>query len=514
MKLAISFAGIVLSPWLLAAEPAGAWVKVSADGTLTYSADERGNVIPDFSNCGFGGGGVILPTPGDVPVRETLQPNPGREDDGARIQAAIDRVSRVEPDSRGFRGTVLLKAGTYRIGGSIAIKIGGVVLRGEGQDRHKGTLLIAAGKSRRTLITVGAGGRERGPNGKSRKVTDAYVPVGARTLTLDSTEGLKPADHVLVHRPSTASWIHDLHMDKIPQRRDGGRVTQWTAGSKDLDFDRIITSIDGRRVTFDAPLTCALDAQYGGGSLRPYDGPERIRYVGIENLIGVSEFTGPEDRDEEHSWVFIRMTDVEHAWVRNITAEHFASSAVSLGPGAKWVTVQDSSCLDPVSQITGSRRYSFPMDDCQLCLVQRCHARNGRHDFVMGSLTPGPNVFLDCRAEKTHADAGPHHRWSTGTLYDNLVLPDGQLNIRDRGSMGSGHGWAGANQVAWNCTVKEMIVESPPTARNWAIGCVVEKHTGNGAWESIGKHVEPKSLYLAQLRARLGDQAVANVTGK
>src|SRR5476651_868243 len=58
------------------------------DGKLVYVPDENGNTIPDFSNCGYMGGGVKLP---DVPVQATV--NPGEGDAGARIQAAIDKVS-------------------------------------------------------------------------------------------------------------------------------------------------------------------------------------------------------------------------------------------------------------------------------------------------------------------------------------------------------------------------------------------------------------------------------------
>ena len=230
----------------------------------------------------------------------------------------------------------------------------------------------------------------------------------------------------------------------------------------------------------------------------------------MENLRGVSEFKG--ETDEAHSWTLVRLVGVENGWVRDVTAEHFALSAVALGSNTKWATVQDCACLDPVSQITGGRRYSFAMNGCQLCLVQRCSARNGRHDFVMGSVVAGPNVFLNCRAEKTHADAGPHHRWSVGTLYDDLHLPDGELNIRDRGNLGSGHGWAGADQVAWNCDARLMIVENPPTAQNWAVGCTAKTRKGDGVWESPGRPVEPKSLYLAQLRDRMGERAVANIS--
>ena len=41
------------------------------DGRLVYVPDEKGNIIPDFSHCGYMGGGVALP---DVPVVLTVRP--------------------------------------------------------------------------------------------------------------------------------------------------------------------------------------------------------------------------------------------------------------------------------------------------------------------------------------------------------------------------------------------------------------------------------------------------------
>jgi hypothetical protein len=53
-----------------------------------------------------------------------------------------------------------------------------------------------------------------------------------------------------------------------------------------------------------------------------------------------------------------------------------------------------------------------------------------------------------------------------------------------------------------------------PTAENFAMGFVGQKQKGafeprpDGWWESLGRHVQPRSLYLAQLRDRLGENAV------
>jgi hypothetical protein len=156
----------------------------------------------------------------------------------------------------------------------------------------------------------------------------------------------------------------------------------------------------------------------------------------------------------------------------------------------------------------------------QYGLVLRCHARGARHTFVTSSRVCGPNVFLDGTAVQSHADSGPHHRWAVGTLYDN-ISDDNQIRVQDRQWAGSGHGWAGAQQVLWNCTSKTFVLQQPPTAQNYAIGCVGKFVAGEwspgaprGIIELTGKPVLPRSLYLAQLEARLGSAAVGNVTAK
>src|SRR5262249_56235385 len=65
-----------------------------------------------------------------------------------------------------------------------------------------------------------------------------------------------------------------------------------------------------------------------------------------------------------------------------------------------------------------------------------------------------------------------HHRWSTGMLYDSCRAPDGSFEFRNRGSMGSGHGWSMGWGVAWNCSAREYTIQSPPGAANWLIGSI------------------------------------------
>ncbi len=483
-------------------------------GRLVYVPDEKGNIIPDFSHCGYMGGGVALP---EIPVVLTVQPQ-AEGDDTARLQAAIDDVSARAPDANGFRGTLLLERGKYRIGGTLQIRTSGVVLRGQGVDEN-GTALIATGTGKRTLIEFkGRGRRPREIENTRQEIVDDYVPVGAKTFAIADASGLAPGDDIIVHRPSTAKWIATIGMDRIEMRHSD--VRQWKPGSYDFHFDRTITAINGNRITIDAPIGNAIEREYGGGSIYKYEYPGRIEQVGIENLRGVSEFDKEkkdsrrenEYIDEDHAWNFVVFSQLKNAWARDITSVHFGYACVTIGNQAKWMTVQDSQCLDPVSKITGSRRYSFPIHG-QLSLVQRCYTRRGRHDYVLHARVPGPNAFVDCVADIAHSDTGPHHRWSVCTLFDNVIVNGNAINVQDRQSSGTGHGWAGAQKVLWNCEAESFILQKPPTSQNYAIGCIGEKRDGrhareDGYWDSHGQKVAPRSLYLKQLEDRLGIEAV------
>jgi hypothetical protein len=292
-------------------------------------------------------------------------------------------------------------------------------------------------------------------------------------------------------------------MDQIEDR---GGTRQWQAKEYDLQFERVITKVRGNKVFIDNPIVMAMETKYGGGEVYKYNFDGRISHVGIENLYCESEFE--KDTSENHAWDAIAFNKIENGWIRNVTAKYFGFSCVNLGGFAKNISVLNSNCYDHKSIITGSRRYSFN-NNGQLNLFMNCKTTDGRHDYVTGARTCGPNVFYNCTAAKTHADIGPHHRWSAGTLYDNIIT-DGDINVQDRGNWGSGHGWAGVTQVLWNCTAKRAAVQNPwVNGKNYCIGLKGEKYEGrmkgrpDGEWE--GKNhggLQPASLYMAQLKTR------------
>jgi hypothetical protein len=520
------------------------WVWLDSGGRLQYHNDDQGNRIPDFSHCGYRGGGVAIP---DLPVRQTLAPN-GDGDMRPAIQAALDSIAKLPLDANGFRGALLLKRGTYHISGTLKLAAGGIVLRGESESAN-GTVLIAEGTTQHTLIECAGSGSRGYDTKQAAHITDDYVPVGSDGFNVDDASRLTVGQTIWVDRPATPEWLHAIGMDRIPPHRsdpahDSEKVVPWDA-TYHLRFDRVITAIDGHHVFIDAPLANAIEQKFGGALVMPYHFEGRIEQIGVENLRLDSAFSGPASgTDEKHGWIAIGFTKVQNAWVRDVTSVHFGFGLVNIGRDAKWITVQDCDCLDPVSEISGGRRYSYNIMG-ELSLVQRCHSREGRHDFVLDSRVPGPNVFLDCRAENAHDDAGPHHRWSTGTLFDNVDTHI--IDLQNRLNMGSGQGWAGANSVLWNCRVDEFRIQNPPTAHNWAIGIIGKQvlpsfmvndeyrqrvpddyfaahptfdpawgfdESNKGTLDSVGTLVTPRSLYIEQLKERLGAAALVNIGAK
>ncbi len=458
------------------------------NGVLPYVyPDKNGDQIPDFSHVGYHWGESNIP---DLPVVKVVQPP--TEDATAAIQAAIDNCTG---------GAIRLIQGTYNVSGTIYLNKSGVVLRGDGEGK---TVITATGDTQRSLIIVGGSGSRQLDWGTAVEVTESYVPVGRYWVEVADASGFAKGDDVVIYRPGTDEWIHDLKMDQIAEAADGRTVTQWKASAYNLEYERKVMKVEGNKIWFDNPVVMALDSKYGGGKVMKYSFPGRISECGVENLSCYST-TSKDPEDEDHGWTAVQMKNVEHSWVRNLTSRKFGYCCVDMAGGSKNITVDHCTSLEPVSQITGSRRYAFHISGGQLCMVKNCLCDEDRHQYVTASKVCGPNVFMDSKGTKAHADAGPHHRWATGALYDNIVTDDA-LNVQDRGNMGSGHGWAGANFVFWNCTAASIVCQKPwVSATNWCIGCkglrkagVKFKDRPVGEWASHGTPVEPKSLYKAQ----------------
>ena len=480
------------------------WVYMGRIGILEYTPDENGNVIPDFSLCGYKKNNELIPI---VPVRKTVSPT-SVGDHQALIQSAIDEVSALPLNDKGFRGAVLLKKGVYLIPGTLKISNSGVVLRGEG-DGPGGTIIMATGTGQRRVLEVDGGGTRDIIEETKTQITEDYLSVGATSFKVQSTMGYEVGDKIVVYRPGTEAWIDNIGMNKIEDREWKKQIRQWTPDGYSLYYEREITDIEKDRVTIDVPIVMMIEAKkYTPGFIYKYEHTNRIHQVGIEGLRFQSTYKSA--TDEQHADYAVGFDNIRDGWLRNCTGLHFYNGIVEIRRGGKFITVADCQSLDPISRIWGGRRYAFNVNGA-MNLVINCYSRNGRHDFVHGSRVAGPNAFVHCRADNSHDDTGPHHRWSTGTLFDNVKVPGDDIAVQDRGNSGSGHGWTGAQMVFWNVEADKVVCQAAPGSVNWSIGSIGEKHPGTyikdrpqGIWEHHGVHVSPSSLFKQQVSDRLG----------
>jgi hypothetical protein len=493
------------------AENLSAWVYPGPSGRLLSQPDAQGNHIIDNSGVGYMGGTVPLPV---VPTVLTISPVAG--DNTANIQNALNQLAGM-PMTNGFHGALLLTAGYYAISNTFTIPDSGIVLRGVGNGTN-GTVIFSTStngpgngplKSQVQGVVVISGSYSPIPiSGTSNNIVDNYVPVGARSFTVDGQGVLSVGESVIIHRPSTANWITAIGMDS------NYLSTPWQPGTVDVDEERVITRIEGNRVMIDQPITTALDQQYGGGSIYAFTWPQRFNNIGIENLRGQSTYDVNNTNDEDHAWTFLRFSNTQNLWVRNVVSQYFGKSCVSIQNGCKYGTVTDCQSLTPISLVEDERRYAFDINSCQLCIVENCYTMEDRHSFVTESLTDGPNVVVDGLAYHAYDKAGTHVMWASGLLFDNITTDNGIVcaNNGNSGAAGDpGQGWTGANCAFWNCTCGAISngfdIETPPTTHNWLVGGIGQLVSGGGSgihtpgtYDSLGTNVFPNSLYYAQLQ--------------
>lgn len=499
-------------------------ISVDSKGNLTYKPDKNGYVIPNFSHAGYKGGGIELPV---VSTVKEISAIPG--DNTKQIQDAINYVGSLPKNSDGIRGALLLKAGKYDIFGTLYLKYDGVVLRGEGQgsDPLSSTIIYARGNSpsQRDVILVGSSSQVSGTseiNGTRSKITESVVPVGSYTFNVENSSLYKVGDRITIYHPASRAWVEAVNYGGVPYpdpSAPGDPDERWVEGQLPIIYNRYIKSINGNQITIDAPVFYSLNKSISECYIFKPNMNGLVNQVALENLrIDIETLGGT---DEAHAWQAARFKSCENSWAKNCTFIHFGQSGI-ITEACTRSTFTECSAIDPVAIITGERMYNFnTYHYSQLNLFTNCYASNGRHHYVSnGTSTTSGNVFLRCISDATNSVNEGHRQWTQGMLYDNHkeknLKRDFVLGLYNRVAMGTGHGWAAAHSVLWNCDVDatygKIGLQKPPTAQNYAIGCLAKTITGTPISDSNfplgyveGKNLpglQPSSLYEAQLAER------------
>ena len=487
------------------------WVYFSRPGKLAYQALKTGDRIIDFSYAGYLGGGVALPV---VPVRKTVAPT--GDDDTASIQAAIDEVSTL-PLVRGLRGAVLLLPGRFHCKGVLTVRASGVVLRGSGSN-DRGTVMEMTGDPHLAIAIIGE--KVIKPLGTATTVSDAYVPSGSMSFNVRDIADFKAGDTVEIVRPTTAEWVRFMGMDTLVRN---GKKETWVGG--DTNTERRIVAISGKRLQFDVPLADSYDAKYlgmDGTKVAKIEHTGQVEQVGVEDLRIVAPARTVTLNDKHFNG--LELKSVKDGWIRDVSIAN-TTGPVNLDNDTRRVTVENVNVTQSIALVGAAKSADFSVDGTQI-LIDRCSATEDNVFYIAtGARQQGPNVVLHC---VFHGDGHvqPHQRWSTALLVDGCRVPEGGIDLMNRGEMGSGHGWTMGWGVAWNNEAKSYVIQMPPGSANWGIGNRGEQRLEKmptfdpgqeisvppqGFVDSQENPVAPASLYLEQLRERLGAQALKNI---
>ena len=473
---------------------------VCSVGTVLLAAPKpkKSLYVPmDYSTCGYRASEERIPD-----VRTVLFVAWRDGDCSALLQAAIDQVASMKADAEGRRGCILLGEGVFRLSEPLRITASGIVIRGMGKEK---TVLRKDGVDRGAAVYME--GRRRAIFADSIDVINTKVPAGSTRLSLSSTVGLRVGDRVSITRPCTQEWIDALGMGDFGGGLD---YTGWKPTDLDITWDRTVVAIQGQTVTLDAPLTTTLSRDFGGAYVQKGRNEGEISECGIENLtIDGMQTTGPgiAMTDEDHCWDGIFIENARDCWVRRVDFRHLAGSAVNVQRHVSRVTIEDCIAAEPVSEVGGWRRCVF-LTRGQQTLVQRCVSRRGIHDFAAGYGAAGPNAFVQCEGEESLGFSGSIGSWAAGLLFDIVNIDGNDLCYKNLEQFQFGTGWNTANSMFWQCTASTIWCYSPDADNRcsghgcWGI------LTGNGEWTSSNDHVKPRSLFYAQLEARLDSLGV------
>lgn len=463
---------------------------------VEYTADSRGNNVMDFSYCGFRQSAATIP---DAKVAVFVSHAPG--DQTARIQRAIDYVSRQKAGTDGLRGAVLLDKGIFEISEPLKIKTSGVILRGISKTE---TVVKKTGPDRGAAIYIE--GRNDRRILDTLHIANDYVPVGQKDLSVKGvTLNKGETFECLVVRPSTKEWIASIGCSVF-----GGGLGYWgwKPGEIDVAWDRCATVSDNGMVRLDVALSVALDKRWGEAYLLLYSWPGRLSLSGVENMTIESEVAeaAVNAMSEDHCWEGVYIDSAQDCWVRMVDFRNLAGSAVIVHGGAQQITVEDCCSRHPVSEIGGWRRRTF-LTLGGKTLFQRCYSEGGINDFSAGYCAPGPNAFVQCDAVGTYGFSGSSSSWATGLLFDNVTIEGGAISFKNLELDKWGAGWNTANSVLWQCAASKIdCYNVADDAHCYAMGCWAYC-LGDGFWQEVNNHVNPRSLFCTQLTARLGDEA-------
>ncbi|PTY06784.1 hypothetical protein DB346_00550 [Verrucomicrobia bacterium LW23] len=518
-------------------------------------ADARGHFLHDFSYAGYHRG--EKPIPPRQSGSETTKSNTliisitdakyaadptGGKDSTAGIQQALDDAAKATAGNTALYATVLIPAGTYRIGPppgkNVALQLNGdrVVLAGEGTD--KSFLFTDVVDLRgKTLVQVrppyaAEWGAEKAPI-PSTPIT-ADLPNQSDTVPVADASIFSTGDIVILRSDLTQRFIDELGM--TGKWQPAGALSP----NRTLMFCRRVTSVDtaAKTIRLDAPTRFRMKTD---DMARVVKIPGKmISESGLRDFsVGMKQHpgTGFEENDfdvkgtagyEVHGSTAIQFAFAENCWAYRVNSYgpagnapdvHILSNGMRISR-SRYVTLQGCDWKHAQYKGGGGNGYHFTVHG-QENLVLDCKAEGGRHNYSFGTMFSSGNVISRFYSKNAKLGADFHMFLSMSNLLDDITCEGDFLEARLFRPWGGNpiHGLTTTQSVFWNTNglryskEKAVLVLSHQYGEGYVIGtrgpaCRVDSSDfveGVG----LGEKLVPQSLYADQVERRLKREAAA-----
>ena len=506
------------------------------NGKLSYGRVNLSNdLIIDFSHAGYKGG-VALPSIDSIPVKRIVTAT--GVNDTTRIQAAINYVSNLPIQANGYRGAVLMQAGTYDIRKPVRITKSGVVLRGEGIGKTIWTSdALSEQRDGSNVFLEVDGGGSTVPKRELMGKTSGNNPAGLRKVVYEHTNSSIPA-------PKVGDWI-DVKM--LLNKKGQEDLKMANPSNRNLNRGQVRMKVTGVKkksgkiyeLKTDIPLVFGLRPAYGGGEVRKLS-----RRSSVPKNIGIRDFMMQPKFNKSSNGLLVRkcksigitLNNVEDVWVDNMVLLNMYENGIKpldecFQSTIKRVHVQSmplaSNEIRDGGYFTGGS-FGFRGERMLLTAVTADVVRHG----PLGNQPAAYNAIVDLLRPNNGCEPG-HLNMVPASLFDRAgrAIPEGGINPMNAGS--PGHGWLAQNALLWNCVVDKIKCESPrkgkervqfgenypsfprnasedPIFRNLAIGCfrrINEPRYDARDFISFKNLAVPDSIYVRQLQDRIGASA-------
>jgi hypothetical protein len=494
--------------------------------------DAEGRLLHDFSHAGYRRGERPIPENPPGLVLDVTQPpyaaDPtGAVDATAAIQQALDDAGAAGG------GVVYLPPGTYAVAPqglndyALRIRYSGVVLRGAGPDRtvvHNTATEMRQKEVIKVRPPVGDWGAPL--PGTSTALT-ADLPAPATVVPVAVASGFAVGNYVVLRADATPAFIAEHGMSGL-----------WNSSLQGVMFFREVVAVDvaAGTLTLDTPTRYVLKMRDGA---RAYRVAPPVEEVGVEHLaLSMAQNTTPGFGDADyaipgsgayqvHNSHMLEFYHAVHGWARNLHSVrapgnpgdvHMLSMGI-LTQQSRCITVQDCVMQKPLYRGGGGNGYMFRLRGND-CLIQRCEAIEGRHNYTFFSLYTSGNVVHRSIGRRPRLSSDFHGHLSMANLFDTMLMDGDWLQgvYRDAGTVIHGH--TTTESVYWNtfgaAAGRSAIVESRAWGHAYVIGTRGPKNgvllgIADGTapedfleGRGLGDTLEPESLYLDQLARRIG----------